>query len=498
MRIEILSFIVSLAICLIGGVGLAAYALRSRSHERDLLWVGLFAVLYGADLVLRNPVFQLGFGSTHSIALLTPRILSASSIVPGMLLFEAFYGRGWRSLLRWLIIGYGVAAALVYGYMVVHHTPELIPSAGVILVICVPLVLFIGRIAGYTPPKIEHANVLFAGLLCFFITFSVDHVRNAADRYWRPGLEPYGFVILLTCLTFIATQRVLADERRLASFTQEMEAAAAIQASILPRSLPQLEQARVAVRYAPMTAVAGDFYDFPKTSPGCVDILLVDVMGHGVPAALVASMVKVAVLTQQRDANHPAQIIKALNSVLCDEAPRQYVTAEYIHLDLPEMSGVYSAAAHPPPLLWSRSRQRLTALGEGGLLLGVRKDESYSDSRFKFEPGDRLLLYTDGLTEAENSDGQPFGDAILPGFMAEHQSLDADKFAAALQDAVLSWSRSNKRVSARTDDITFLVIDLLPGRESYSRAVTAARIPKSSANQEELETHTPPLLQAEV
>lgn len=475
MRTEILTFIVSVTICLIGGVALAAYALRSRSKERDLLWVGLFALLYGADLVLRNPVFEVGFGSTHEIALLIPRISNACSIVPGLLLFEEFYGPGWRSLLRWLIVGYGIAAAMVYGYMIVNHTPELIPSAGVLLVICVPLVLGIGRVSGYIPPRIENANVLFAGLLCFFIAFSVDHLRNLKDGQWKPGLEPFGFIVLLSCLGFIVVQRVLADERRLISLTNEMQAAAAIQASILPRSLPHLEQARVAARYAPMTAVAGDFYDFPKTSPGCIDILLVDVMGHGVPAALVASMVKVAVLTQQRDANRPAQIIKALNSILCDEAPGQYVTAEYVHLDLEGMNGVYSAAAHPPPLLWSRSRQQLTALNEGGLLLGVRKDEPYSESWFKFEPGDRLLLYTDGLTEAENSKGEAFGDTILPSFMAQHQELDTEQCAAALQDAALSWSRSNKRVPGQTDDITFLVIDVLSGRVSPSRADTNCR-----------------------
>ena len=467
MRIEILTFIVSLTICLIGAVALAAYVLRSRSKERDLLWVGLFALLYGADLVLRNPVFQLGFGSTHQIALFIPRILSGCSIVPGLLLFEEFYGRGWHSLLHWLIVAYGIVAAVVYGYMMVQHMPELIPSAGVLLVICVPLVLGIGRISGYTRPKIENANVLFAGLLCFFIAFSVDHLRNIEAGQWKPGLEPFGFIALLSCLSFVVVQRVLADERRLISFTQEMQAAAAIQASILPRSLPHLQQARIAVRYAPMTAVAGDFYDFPRTSPGCVDILLVDVMGHGVPAALVASMVKVAVLMQPRDPNHPAQIIKALNSILCDEAPGQFVTAEYIHLDLERMNGVYSAAAHPPPLLWSRSRQQLTTLNEGGLLLGVRKDESYSDSWFKFELGDRLLLYTDGLTEAENSNGEEFGNEILPHFMAQHQELDTEQCAAALQDAVLSWSRSNTRFPGQTDDITFLVIDVLSGRESH-------------------------------
>ncbi len=472
MRTEILTFIVSVAICLIGVVALGAYALRSRSNERDLLWIGLFAMLYGTDLVLRNPLFQLGFGSTHEIVLLIPRISNACSIVPGLLLFEEFYGRGWHSLLRWMTVAYGLAAAVVYGYMIVHHAPELIPSAGVILVICVPLVLGIGRIAGYTSPKVANANILFAGLLCFFVAFSVDRLRNMKDDQWRPGLEPFGFIALLACLSFVVVQRVLADERRLISLNQEMHAAAAIQACILPHSLPQLEQARFAVRYAPMTAVAGDLYDFPLTSPGCVDILLADVMGHGVPAALVASMVKVAVHTQQREPNHPAQIMNALNSILCNEAPGQYATAEYVRLDLRRMNGVYSAAAHPPPLLWSRSRQQLIRLNEGGLLLGVRNDESYSDAWFKFEPGDRLLLYTDGLTEAENSNGEAFGEVALPGFMAENQELDAEECAAALQDAVLSWSRSNRRPASQTDDITFLVIDVLSDRESPSRAVT--------------------------
>jgi|SRR5579862_198521 len=67
MRTEILTFIVSVTICLIGAVALGAYALRSRSNERDLLWIGLFAMLYGTDLVSRNPLFQLGFGSTHEL-----------------------------------------------------------------------------------------------------------------------------------------------------------------------------------------------------------------------------------------------------------------------------------------------------------------------------------------------------------------------------------------------------------------------------------------------
>lgn len=281
MRAEMMTFIASLGICLIGGVALAAYALRFRSRERDLLWIGMFAALYGADLLLHNPLFQLGFGVAQGSAVFMPRILSACSIIPALLLFEEFYGRGWRSLLHWMIVGYAFAAAGVYGYMTTSHRPEMMPSAGLLLVVCVPAVLMTGRLSGYRPPQLENAKVLFTGLFCFFLAFSTDHLRNAQDGQWKPGLEPYGFIILLLCLSFVATKRVLTDERHLASLTLEMQAAAATQASILPRSIPPLDRAQVAVRYMPATAVAGDLYDFPETSPDCLDILLVDVMGHG-------------------------------------------------------------------------------------------------------------------------------------------------------------------------------------------------------------------------
>jgi phosphoserine phosphatase RsbU/P len=460
VRADMMALIASLGICLIGGVALAAYALRFRSRERDLLWIGMFAVLYGADLLLHNPLFQLGFGGTRGNAVFLPRILSACSIVPALLLFEEFYGRGWRSLLHWMIVGYGVAAAGVYGYMTTSHRPEMMPSAGLLLVVCVPAVLVTGRLSGYHPPRLENANVLFTGLLCFFLAFSADHLRNARDGQWKPGLEPYGFIVLLLCLSFVATKRVLTDERHLDSLTREMQAAAATQVSILSRSIPPLDRAQVAVRYMPATAVAGDFYDFPETSPDCLDILLVDVMGHGVPAALVASMIKVAVRANSRQGEHPGRTMATLNSILCDVAPGHYVTGVYFQLNFSTGTGTYSVAAHPSPLLWSRAWQQAINLNGGGLLLGVRKHESYGNFQFRIRPGERLLLYTDGLTEAENAIGESFGDVMLPRFMREHEAMDVNAFADGLQHAVREWSLSGKHGQA--DDITFIVVDLAP------------------------------------
>jgi sigma-B regulation protein RsbU (phosphoserine phosphatase) len=346
---------------------------------------------------------------------------------------------------------------------VVHQSPlELIPSPGTVLMIMVPVMLAVGRFVGYRPPLLPNSRVLFVGLLAFFCAFSHDRLLYMEIGSWHSKIEPYGFLILVVCLGHVAAQRVIADERRLVSLTDEMRAATRIQEAILPRTVPSLENVQVAVRYAPMTSVAGDLYDFPTVRPNCMGVLVADVMGHGVPAALVSSMVKVAVSSQSGHYSEPGSVIAGLNTILCNEVREQYVTAVYLYLDAVNRIGRYSAAAHPPPLLWRRGRQVLEKLGETGLLLGVRPNEQYSESDFSFEIGDRLLLYTDGLLEAENTAGQSFGDAALPTFIQEQEGLGAEQFLDLLLSEVLAWSR-NGTEPRQEDDITMLVIDIHGG-----------------------------------
>ena len=458
MRNAITVLIVGAVIATLGTAAVTVYAFRRRTHERFMLWFGLFSILYGIVLVVRNSAFRLGFGRPGGIALFVERLISLSTSVPGLLLFEEFYGRGWRSSIRWLI-GIYCALAAVALTGVLHQNPvELIPSPGTVLAIMVPLVLALGRFAGYRRPLLPNSRVLFAGLLAFFCAFSLDRLLHPGVGIWHPGVEPYGFLVLLICLGYVTSQRVIADERRLLSLTDEMRAAAKIQEAILPGTVPSLKNVQIAVRYAPMTAVAGDLYDFPTVSPNCIGVLVADVKGHGVPAALVASMVKVAVSSQLDHNGEPASVIAGLNTVLCREVHEQYVTAVYLHLDEVNGIGRYSAAAHPPPLLWRRGGQALEKLEGTGLLLGVRPNEPYDENKFSFEMGDRLLLYTDGLLEAENAGGQSFGDAVLPAFIQENQDLGTEQFAALLLSEVLAWSRDAAQ-GRQEDDITILVID---------------------------------------
>jgi phosphoserine phosphatase RsbU/P len=462
VRSVIILLLISGLMATLGFAAVILHVFRRRDRERFLLWFGLFSILYATVLIVRNSAFRMGFGQPGAIGLAVDHLISLSTVVPGLLLFEDFYGRGWRDSVRWLIGIYCALAVFAAMGITHHHHPRLIPPPGTVMVISVPIVLAVGYLAGYRPPPLPHRRILFAGMILFFCAFSTDRLLHRQVGDWHTGVEPYGFLGLVICLWYVTAQRIIADDTRLISLNDEMRAATRIQKAILPGELPVLENAEIAVRYAPMADVAGDLYDFVTSDPCCVGVLVADVMGHGVPAALVASMVKVAVSTQCTNEVAPASIISGLNTLLCKEAREQYVTAAYLYLDTASGIGRHAASAHPSPLLWRHRAQTLEKLGESGLLLGVRTNEAYDESEFQFEAGDRLLLYTDGLTEAENSSGEPFGDVALSAFIRDKRNFGTEQFADLLLREAIAWSRDG-RGKGQEDDITFVVIDLKGG-----------------------------------
>jgi sigma-B regulation protein RsbU (phosphoserine phosphatase) len=471
LRSAIALLIVGTVIANLGAIAVVVYFFRRRSYERFLLWFGLFSIFYGTVLVVRDPIFRLAFGQPSGATLSIERIASLSVIVPGLLLFEEIYGRGWHSSVRWVIGFYCVlAAAAIAAEAYMGHPegrPEMILPPGSVVALMIPIALVVGYFAGYRPLPVENKKVLFFGLLAFYCAFSLDQLRMVQIQHYISQFEPYGFLILAVCLWFTFGQRAIADESRLVSLTDEMRAATKIQESILPAAVPSLENIQIAVRYAPMTAVAGDLYSFPRVGPNSIGVLMADVIGHGVSGALVASMVKVAVSMQGGLDGEPSKVIAGLNTILCNEACGQYVTAVYLHLDTAKGIGRCSAAAHPAPLLWRSRRQTLEALGEAGLLLGVRPDEAFAESEFSFEPGDRILVYTDGLSEAENAAGDSFGEVALPALIRKSQNLDAEHFLDLLLEEVLIWSRDGIR-RQQEDDITMLTIDIHDGWVPHS------------------------------
>jgi sigma-B regulation protein RsbU (phosphoserine phosphatase) len=296
-------------------------------------------------------------------------------------------------------------------------------------------------------------------LLIFFLAFSYDHLLNFKLGVFRSRVEPLGFLILIACIGRVVARRVALNEAEWISMSAEMQAARRIQEAILPSEMPILGDWTISACYSPMSSVAGDFYGFPSAHPDSLNVIIADVMGHGVPAALIASMIKVSVFAGAEKMRSAPAILDDLNSTLCKDAPGQYASAAYMTLDRRGGIGRYTSAGHPPPLLRRRTAKRIDRLDQSGLLLGVKADQIYREAVFRFDKGDRLLLYSDGLTEPENQAGVSFGDGLLLDLLAGSDDLTAEQFASALLQGVLRWQETGPE-ARQTDDVTLVVVDL--------------------------------------
>jgi serine phosphatase RsbU (regulator of sigma subunit) len=246
--------------------------------------------------------------------------------------------------------------------------------------------------------------------------------------------------------------------RQLLSINSELEMAREIQLSILPRETPKIKGLEIAARYIPMSSVAGDFYDFIIVDEKHVGILIADVTGHGLPAALIASMLQVALAAQFAHASEPGRVLAGLNRALCGKFTRHFVTAAYLFVDMEKSFMSYAGAGHPPLLLWRGLTGSASELFENGLLLGHFPEETYSAVQVPVEPGDRAVLCTDGILETVNPSQEMFGVDRFKRFLEANHDLGADRLADSLLDELSLWS-GYPTGEGQQDDITLLAVD---------------------------------------
>jgi len=282
-----------------------------------------------------------------------------------------------------------------------------------------------------------------------FETGAVDYIR-------KPFSPAIAKARVRTHLALRAAREQLA--RQLFAINHELEMARHIQLSILPSHPPAIEGLDIAARYMPMASVAGDYYDFIVVDERHLGILVADVSGHGPPAALIASMLRIALSDQMPHASDPARVLWGLNQALCGKFEHHFVTAAYAFVDMEKNLLSYGGAGHPPMLVWRRSDGRAREVEENGLLLTQFPEETYLAVQLPFEPGDRMVLYTDGVPESRNPNKEEFGTKRFLRFMEEKQNLGAEEFASALVEEVCQWSEC-RQGQVQRDDITLLAID---------------------------------------
>ncbi|MEE9616057.1 MAG: GAF domain-containing SpoIIE family protein phosphatase [Anaerolineae bacterium] len=248
---------------------------------------------------------------------------------------------------------------------------------------------------------------------------------------------------------------------------RELQMAREVQASLLPHETPQIPGWEFAARWQPAREVAGDYYDFipvvfnlakgsePSQGLGSLGIVIADVSDKGMPAALFMALTRSIVRASVGHAPSPADGIARANRLICtDSAGGMFVTLFYALLN-PEAGEItYVNAGHNPPLLYRAEQDRLVELTRTGMALGVVADSPFEQRTVHLDPGDFVLLYTDGVTDATDAHLQDFGMERLRRVILDQQHAPATDVVASLEQAIDDFTGS----TAPFDDIATVVI----------------------------------------
>ncbi len=256
----------------------------------------------------------------------------------------------------------------------------------------------------------------------------------------------------------IENARLNEREKQLLKMQEELRLAARIQIELLPKSAPVIPGYDIAGRSIPAQSVGGDYFDFISIDEQRLALCLGDVSGKGLPASLLMSNVQATLrshalmgLTAQECATRSNRLLFQSTS------PEKFVTLFYAILDLRANILSYANAGHEHPIILA-SAGSVNRLSTGGIMLGIIDDFPFQDDSVQIKPGDTMVVFSDGVTEAMNGDEVQFGEGRLQETIARHREEDASVLLESIVDAV----KSHVGAAPQMDDITILVVKRLP------------------------------------
>ncbi len=296
--------------------------------------------------------------------------------------------------------------------------------------------------------------VLFIGVIFDSLTKAGVLPSTTFGRY---GVQiGTAFEVMLFSLALGRRIKKLSDENnktqsQLSAIKKDLEIAKRIQLRILPASLPSDKHLSMEVTYLPLYEVGGDFYDFLESSNDDFGIVIADVTGHGVSAALDSSTVKIAFRNAREFRSSPKDIIASMNRFVCDSLNQRFVSAAYFYFDFEKMHLSFTSAGNPPLVLIRDGNVQLIECS--GLLLGVSSDYEYEQLTVDLKKGDRLLIFTDGLYENIH-------DERIPSEILIEEIKPMVQFSKKEFHETLIKRLGALRTELK-DDITLLTLDLL-------------------------------------
>jgi serine phosphatase RsbU (regulator of sigma subunit)/anti-sigma regulatory factor (Ser/Thr protein kinase) len=236
----------------------------------------------------------------------------------------------------------------------------------------------------------------------------------------------------------------------------ELEIAAHLQSSLLPLRLPEVANMRAAAYLRPARRVGGDFYDAVTSGTGGMLLLLADVAGKGMPAALLTALVHAVFISEAADRTDPGEVLQVMNRRMFSDLDRAetFITAVVIGLEPHAPHLTYASAGHVDVAIWRGAEERIEFLPASGLPLGVEREASYRARNVPLHAGDEVILYSDGVTEAEGPNGALFGSEGLSAIISATFSAPAVEQLRAIVDG-LDVHRADRPLR---DDVTLLLV----------------------------------------
>jgi len=302
---------------------------------------------------------------------------------------------------------------------------------------------------------------LALSIVCLVLHNLLSPVRDVGARHLtRDATILLGYLFVVVVVNQLGAQRRrLAElaERQRDELANEIQLAAEVQQSILPRSIPTVPGFEFAARMYPAKTVSGDYFGFIELPAGEIALVIADVSGKGVAAGLLMPSIEVAVRMDAPRFPSANDLLRAFNNVVCQiTGGYRFISMFYGKLCSQSWSLEYTNAGHNPPLL-IRAGMDPIPLDKGGPVLGLLPDSEYESARIDLRQGDVLILYTDGVVEAENPAGEQYSAKRLSKTVSLHLHQGASQLVETIYTSVIQF----RETTSLADDLTLVLLKKL-------------------------------------
>jgi sigma-B regulation protein RsbU (phosphoserine phosphatase) len=405
-------------------------------QTRALMLAGLFAAMYAVRMLVNTDTasYELAGAPLEYVRSALEYLVP----LPATLLFAHHFGEHWRRLNQGVFVAFAALAGFGIPFELITHRPYALKAVADTIVVLMMVVFAVNLVT------VRGTNLIRVGAAIFAL-FVLNQHLGAVPRGFEGLLEPVGFLFFAGSIVATLLRDTIASRGRLIAVESELSTARTIQLSIIPDTPPPIPGLEIAAAYQPASEVGGDFYDFVDLGDGRLAVFIADVSGHGVPAALVASMLKIA-LAAQPPASEPAEVLHQLNQLFCGRLKRQFFTAAYGVFANDTLS--LASGGHPPPIVGMRE------LHADGFVIGRIRTARFTPVSVPFTAGDVAVFYTDGIIEAASPAGEIWGWERL------QQCIEANRHASprAIADTILDQVRQWTAPGTAEDDLTLIVV----------------------------------------